>query len=278
MKSYLLFCALLFIDKSCFAVRLTKYNIPSHAINGEDLVLECDYDLEGDHLYSVKWYRNGQEFYRHIPTDNPQTVVFSQPGLVLNELRSTSTRLVVRNISLVSSGKYRCEVSGEAPLFQTATHSNVLTVIDPPDMGPVISGTQPLYTIGDTLYANCTSFKSFPTPTIHWYINGQAASHRLLKTFEPFTSKEGLITSTLGLRYKIDKNLSDRRGNIKIKCTATIDPIYWKSNEESIQLVPEKSYMNFWGSAAVPYSSNSLQLTSSFFTCIFCLTEHFKLL
>ena len=84
MKSYLLFCALLFIDKPCLAVRLTKFNIPSHAINGEDLVLECEYDLEGDHLYSVKWYRNGQEFYRHIPTDNPQTVVFSQPGLVLN--------------------------------------------------------------------------------------------------------------------------------------------------------------------------------------------------
>ena len=39
---------------------------------------------EGDSLYSVKWYRNGQEFYRHIPTDRPQTVVFRQAGLIVD--------------------------------------------------------------------------------------------------------------------------------------------------------------------------------------------------
>ena len=63
------------------AVRLIKESIPSFAIKGEDLLLECPYDLEGDTLYSVKWYKNGQEFYRHIPSDNPKTVVFGQPGL-----------------------------------------------------------------------------------------------------------------------------------------------------------------------------------------------------
>ena len=47
-------------------------------------MLECLYDLEGDSLYSVKWYRNGQEFYRHIPTDRPQTVVFRQAGLIVD--------------------------------------------------------------------------------------------------------------------------------------------------------------------------------------------------
>ena len=29
-------------------------------------------------------YRNGQEFYRHIPTDRPQTVVFRQAGLIVD--------------------------------------------------------------------------------------------------------------------------------------------------------------------------------------------------
>ena len=32
----------------------------SNAIRGEDITLECLYDLQGDSLYSVKWYRNGQ--------------------------------------------------------------------------------------------------------------------------------------------------------------------------------------------------------------------------
>ena len=47
-------------------------------------MLECLYDMEGDALYSVKWYRNGKEFYRHIPSDSPPTAVFSQPGLLVD--------------------------------------------------------------------------------------------------------------------------------------------------------------------------------------------------
>ena len=47
-------------------------------------MLECLYDMEGDALYSVKWYRNGKEFYRHIPSDKPPTAVFTQPGLVVD--------------------------------------------------------------------------------------------------------------------------------------------------------------------------------------------------
>ena len=63
---------------------MIEKSIPSHAIKGEDVVLECLYDLQGDSLYSVKWYRNGQEFYRHIPTDKPSTVVFRMPGLIVD--------------------------------------------------------------------------------------------------------------------------------------------------------------------------------------------------
>ena len=34
---------------------------------GHTLNLECDYKLEGDTLYSLKWYRDDKEFYRYIP-------------------------------------------------------------------------------------------------------------------------------------------------------------------------------------------------------------------
>ena len=65
-------------------IRLTDTVLPTHAILGEDLILQCSYDMEGDKLYSVKWYRNGKEFYRHIPSDNPTTAVFRQPGLYVD--------------------------------------------------------------------------------------------------------------------------------------------------------------------------------------------------
>jgi len=257
------------------AIELTEKLIPSHAIKGEDVVLECLYDMQGDSLYSVKWYRNGQEFYRHIPTDRPQTVVFKQPGLIVDEYKSTESHLVLRNVDLTTSGKFRCEVSGEAPLFQTATFTNVLIVVDLPDDGPVISGTQPMYNKGDILTANCTSFNSFPAATLNWYINGQVAPHRLLTKYQVATYRTDLTTSTLGLRLKIEKGSFSKSGDLKIKCTATIDPIYWKSNEKLIQRFPERSYITFWNSAAVPYSSSSQQISMSIllYLCLPVLTS-----
>jgi hypothetical protein len=44
---------------------------------GESSSLRCDYDLEGDSLYSIKWYKDNQEFYRY----NPQTGVPPSPIL-----------------------------------------------------------------------------------------------------------------------------------------------------------------------------------------------------
>ena len=37
--------------------------------------------MEGDKLYSIKWYRNGNEFYRYIPSDTPDTTVFNGQGI-----------------------------------------------------------------------------------------------------------------------------------------------------------------------------------------------------
>ena len=56
------------------------------------------------------------------------------------------------------------------------------------------------------------------------------------------------IVNLLFIRLKVEKNLFSKTGDLKIKCTATIDPIYWKSNEESIQGFQERSYINFWNS------------------------------
>ena len=48
----------------CSGIRLRAFGIPAFAVSGGSAVLECDYDLEGLELYSLKWYKNGMEFYR----------------------------------------------------------------------------------------------------------------------------------------------------------------------------------------------------------------------
>ena len=38
-------------------------------------------------------------------------------------------------------------------------------------------------------------------------------------------------------RLKVRDKLFSKSGDLKIKCTAPIDTIYWRSNEESIQVI-----------------------------------------
>ena len=39
------------------------------------------FDMASDTLYSVKWYRNEQEFYRYVPNDRPKLQIFPQDGI-----------------------------------------------------------------------------------------------------------------------------------------------------------------------------------------------------
>ena len=58
--------------------------------------------------------------------------------------------------------------------------------------------------------------------------------------FQVMQEDQGLETSTIGLRFKVrDKHF--KNGDLKLKCTAVIATIYWKSNEESVQGVRPQS-------------------------------------
>ena len=50
------------------SIILRRIGVPTYAVKGKEAVLTCDFDLEGQALYSVKWYKNGQEFFRYYET------------------------------------------------------------------------------------------------------------------------------------------------------------------------------------------------------------------
>lgn len=64
-----------------YALRLVEVKIPKHTVRFTDVVLECRYELRGEFLYSVKWYKDGQEFFRYVPKDSPPAQVFELPGV-----------------------------------------------------------------------------------------------------------------------------------------------------------------------------------------------------
>ena len=49
--------------------------------SGSTVTLRCTYDLENESLYTVKWYKGRQEFFRYVPKELPNTKVFPLPGV-----------------------------------------------------------------------------------------------------------------------------------------------------------------------------------------------------
>lgn len=84
-------------------LRDVRVTVPTAVKKGDDAHLICNYDLEGDTLYSVKWlvqnywnffflrinylnifcsrYKGRREFYRYTPKENPAMKIFPLPGI-----------------------------------------------------------------------------------------------------------------------------------------------------------------------------------------------------
>ena len=85
------------------------------------------------------------------------------------------------------------------------------------------------------------------------YINGEEATPSMLVKFPVSQDTRGGLTSVLGLKLRVKEKTFSPAGDIKIKCTATIHTIYWKSNEESLQGHQDRSSFftydtSFWNS------------------------------
>ncbi|KAI5744810.1 hypothetical protein M8J76_005464 [Diaphorina citri] len=112
-----------------------------------------------------------------------------------------------------------------------------MSTLSLPDRGPVITGGRARYTEGDIVSVNCTSGSSKPATQLTWFINGDpvnSSAPSIRGPWREYLGREGLETTTLGLVFKVNRR-HFRRGDLKIKCVATIATIYWKSNEESSQ-------------------------------------------
>lgn len=58
--------------------------IPEYLQQGETADLTCSYNLGGDTLYSVKWYKGRHEFYRFMPHEVPAIKTFPVKGMKIN--------------------------------------------------------------------------------------------------------------------------------------------------------------------------------------------------
>jgi hypothetical protein len=62
---------------------LVKGDVPDRPVRGDEVVLQCNYEIlvDGAPLYSVRWYKDGKEFYSFLPDSNPPKKTFNVVGV-----------------------------------------------------------------------------------------------------------------------------------------------------------------------------------------------------
>lgn len=124
---------ILFTANQSICLRIINMTAPTIHDPRNQMHLYCKFDMGGEDLYAVKWYKDDHEFFRYAPTGPRIYVEYPVPGVTVDTKKSQCTREAC-DLTLTelhrpySSGAYRCEVSSEAPAFRLASQTYNITV------------------------------------------------------------------------------------------------------------------------------------------------------
>ncbi|RWS17294.1 hypothetical protein B4U79_00278, partial [Dinothrombium tinctorium] len=116
-----------FVELGCLCIKIIDVSVPTSVKLGDDVKLICDYILEGDSLYSLKWHFHNHEFYRFVPRDKPQKQMFPLKYFDVDLNASYNGTTWLRKVNFSANGKYKCEISAEGS-FQTVFKEKFMLV------------------------------------------------------------------------------------------------------------------------------------------------------
>lgn len=252
------------------SLRIRNFEVPLHVPRGDRAVLKCEFDLQGERLYSVKWYKGGREFFRYVPNERPMKQSYNVTGIEVDHEASTGQQVVLKDVTLATSGRYKCEVLAEAPAFNTLVEYAILTVVAIPKEKPIVQGAQERYRPGDYVRVNCTSAPSKPAATLTWFINDNIVPSEYLVRYPPIMLPDGLEQSTQGLHFKATHEHFPHN-IMSLRCAASIGFFYNKTEETSLEThrpaLSLESRKHFYGSRSAPLPCGSLGLTLVLLAC-----------
>ncbi|XP_055712918.1 uncharacterized protein LOC129807571 isoform X2 [Phlebotomus papatasi] len=206
-KIQILLLTSLLLGKVANSLRDVYVMVPNAVRRGDTASLICHYDLEGDDLYSVNWYKGRQEFYGYTPKEMPTMKIFNIAGIAIIKSLSNESHITLENVQLISSGRYSCEVTVDAPSFHTYISSADMEVVELPHHRPAIVGTRPKYRVRDSVRANCTSRLSKPAANLTWSINNLPVNPSYVKYHKPIKHYDNnLETAVTGIQFVINKH------------------------------------------------------------------------
>ncbi|XP_064114853.1 uncharacterized protein LOC135221048 [Macrobrachium nipponense] len=232
---YLALALVLVVQGVTEGIRVTKVQVPESLVVGDSAWLDCGFEEEDDHVYTLKWYLGLHEFYRWTPAEIHEDKIFPLPSAFEIDLENSRRgRVRVLNVTLAATGNFRCEISGEAPFFRTSFGTATMTVVDPPDSKPAITGIKKQYRLRDFVDVNCTSINAKPAPEITFYIDNELAEPAWVMTYPAVNDTNGLMNVTKGLKFELHPNIKTN-GKMQLKCTSA-SHLYWQSTDKVINI------------------------------------------
>jgi hypothetical protein len=71
----------LYFSDISVGLRDVRVVIPTAVKKGDNALLICNYDMEEDSLYSIKWYKGRREFFRYTPKEPESMKTFPVAGI-----------------------------------------------------------------------------------------------------------------------------------------------------------------------------------------------------
>ncbi|XP_034942359.1 uncharacterized protein [Chelonus insularis] len=211
--------------------------------NDQKITLECRYDLDGEGLFSVNWFKDGNEFFRYMSPVNtasgdlPSVDAFDVHGIRVDLSASNDKRVVIHQYYegkwVNITGSYGCQVSGEGPKFDIMyDEANVTIGVLHAYGDPILKGIKSHYSIGDTLSVTCKSAPVYPPAQLTFFINGRqvkkSSKFKLLSNVTTIPYLEGstsLSTTNLQLSLILEHNDFNATGSLSLVCQSRLPGI-----------------------------------------------------
>ncbi|XP_045128537.1 uncharacterized protein LOC123514616 isoform X2 [Portunus trituberculatus] len=203
---------------------LRSVDVPHYSFAGGKATLSCSYDLSATRLYSLKWYHNGTEFYRYVPTEREQPINI-QPShkFTVNELFRNDQRvtLSLSQLTVSASGQYRCEVIAEHPSFRTEAAKATMVVLKERLAPPVLVGGREIYEPTERIKIGCQLRQPFSgehKPSLQWFLESSKVGSEWVS---PYGSSQEQGYYGLSLHVP-GEQVAEAGGSLEAECRLTL--------------------------------------------------------
>jgi len=222
-------------------LRDLELTLPPAASLGETVVIECNYHLQGEELYTAKLYKGRHEFLQLVPKREGKAKealkTFPLKGVNIKNVSLNGTgstvvglRVTLFDVNLFTTGLYGCEASAD-PSFHTELVRRHMTVLVKPTSRPRVDGFKASYRVGDVLNMTCSLADTFPAANLTWFFSGdKITSPELVKHHVTKSPVSGLLTSHATLTLPV-RQKHFRDGHMVGKCLASMLTMFWQSRD-----------------------------------------------